>query len=377
MSFGCKVSAGTIDRRYSVKNAVITGWGKCTPPAILTNDDLATFLDTSDDWISSRSGIRERRISHVNLSEMATVAAQHAIACAGIQASKVEMIILATASPDTLVPSAASRVQLLLGAKYAAVMDLNAACTGFVYGLSLARALVRSGDYENVLVIGADRLTWYLDWTLRESAVLFGDGAGAAVIQATDEDAGITSAKLGCDSGGNEILKAPDFGTAMDRFKGERGKINIQFEGREIFKRAVVGMGRATQKALADAGLQKEDLDLVIPHQANMRIIEALAHKLNMPMEKVVVNIHKYGNTSAATIPMAMAEALEEGRIKPGDRILMAAFGAGLTWGAATLKWGQRITPIAVSEANLPACEKSALELLQDWIINCRRLANS
>jgi 3-oxoacyl-[acyl-carrier-protein] synthase-3 len=359
-----------------LKNAVITGWGKCTPPATLSNDDLATFLDTSDEWISSRSGIRERRISHVDLSELASVAAQHAMACAGIEADQVEMIILATASPDTLIPSAASRVQLLLGAKNAAVMDLNAACTGFVYGLATARSLVRSGDYENVLVIGADRLTWYLDWTLRDSAVLFGDGAGAAVVQASDEDAGITAAKLGCDSAGNEILKAPDFGTAMQRFEGDRGKISIQFEGREIFKRAVVGMGRATQKALANAGWRKEDLDLVIPHQANMRIIESLAHKLDMPMEKIVVNIHKYGNTSAATIPMAMTEALEEGRIKPGDRILMAAFGAGLTWGAATIKWGQRVEPLGISDAALPACEKSALELLEDWIVNCRRLAD-
>ena len=358
-----------------MKHAEITGWGKCTPPAILTNNDLATFLDTSDEWISSRSGIRERRISHVNLSDMATVAAQHAIAGAGIAVGEVEMIILATASPDTLVPSAASRVQFLLGAKHAAVMDLNAACTGFLYGLTLARSLIRSGDYEKVLVIGADRLTWYLDWTLRDSAVLFGDGAGAAVIQASDEDVGITSATLGCDSGGNEILKAPDFGTAMERFKGERGQIHIQFEGREIFKRAVVGMSRATRKALADADLQNEDLDLVIPHQANMRILEALAHKLGLPMEKVVVNIDKYGNTSAATIPIAMTEALEEGRIKPGDRILMAAFGAGLTWGAVTIRWGQRITPIAMSEASLPPCRQTALELLQEAITNCRRFA--
>ncbi|MDX1569858.1 MAG: ketoacyl-ACP synthase III [Xanthomonadales bacterium] len=360
-----------------MKNALITGWGKCTPPARLTNEHLATFLDTSDEWITSRTGIKERRISHVTLSEMAEAAARHAMAAAGIEASDVDVLILATASGDTVIPSSAARLQGLLGADKAAVMDLNSACTGFVYGLGVARSMIRSGDAQTVLLVGADLLTWYVDWMQRESAVLFGDAAGAVVIQASDEGNGIVASKLGCDAKGNEILKVCEFGTGMDRFNGPKGRFPIQFDGREIFKRAVVGMGRASSAVLDAAGWDKSDLDLVIPHQANLRIIESLAHKLDMPPEKVVVNIERYGNTSAGTIPVALAEALEQGRIRPGDRILMAAFGAGLTWGAAALEWGNRVEPVAVSDFELPPCDKTGLELIADAIDHCRSLQSA
>jgi 3-oxoacyl-[acyl-carrier-protein] synthase-3 len=358
-------------------NAVITGWGKCTPPARLTNEHLATFLDTSDDWITSRTGIKERRIAHVPLSEMAEVAARQALACAGLQATDVDMLILATASPDTLIPSAASKLQLLLGAKNAGVMDLNAACTGFLYALSTAKGLIAGGDYETVLIIGADKLTWYLNWTERDTAVLFGDAAGAAVVQASDAPGGILKTTMGCDAKGNETLKLAGYGTTDDRYAGPKGQYEIQFDGREIFKRAVVGMGRASKRVMQAMGWEKSDLDLVIPHQANLRIIEALIHKLDVPKEKVVINIQHYGNTSAATIPLAMTEALEQGRIKPHDNILMAAFGAGLTWGAVALEWGDRIEPLAISDASLPPCDKTGLDLLGEAIAHCQRLQST
>ncbi len=357
-----------------MRNAVITGWGKCMPPAVLSNEDLASFLDTSDEWIRTRTGIRERRISHVLLSDLAAVAARHALAAAGIEGRDLDMIILATASPETLIPSASSRLQLLLGAKRAAVMDVNAACTGFLYGLSQARCMIRAGDYQAVLVVGADLLTWYLDWTQRETAVLFGDGAGAAVVQGGDEG-GILGAVLGCDSGGNEILKLADFGTGTDRYEGPKGAFRIQFDGREIFKRAVIRMGQAAGEVLEKVGLGIADLDLVVPHQANLRIIEALIRKLGVAPEKVVINVQHYGNTSAATIPVALVEALETGRVRPGARILMASFGAGLTWGAVALEWSDRVQPLARSDAQLPPTEASALDLLAGAIEHSRRLA--
>ncbi len=358
-----------------MKSALITGWGKCTPPAVLSNADLASFLDTSDEWIVTRTGIRERRISHVLLSDLAAVASRHALAAAGVDAGRLDLLILATASPETLIPSAASRLQLLLGAERAAAVDINAACTGFLYGLSQARSAIRAGDAQTVLVVGADMLTWYLDWSQRDTAVLFGDGAGAAVVQASDDDGGILGAVLGCDSGGNEILKLAGFGTGAERYEGEKGDFSIQFDGREIFKRAVVQMGRAAEAVLERTGLSAEELDLVVPHQANLRIIEALMHKLALPPEKVVINVQDYGNTSAATIPIALTEALEQGRVRPGARILMASFGAGLTWGAVTVQWGQRIAPVALSDAALPPPDKTALELLAGAIEHSRRLA--
>ncbi|MDJ0656107.1 MAG: ketoacyl-ACP synthase III [Xanthomonadales bacterium] len=357
-------------------NAVITGWGKCTPPSVLTNHDLATFLDTSDEWIQARTGIQERRISNVAVSDMAEVAARHALACAGVDAADVDLVILATACPDTMVPSAAARLQKLLGAHQAAVLDMNAACTGFVYGLSAARSAVVAGDHQTVLLVGAEKMTWYLDWTHRDTAVLFGDGAGAVVIQpGEDAEAGIFSGALGCDYEGQDALKIPDYGTSDDRYSGPKGKFTFQFDGREIFKRAVVGMGNAAVRALEKAGIAADEIDLVVPHQANIRIIEALVNRLKLPMSKVMINIQKYGNTSAATIPIALCEAVEEGRVRPGSNILTAAFGAGLTWGSMVLRWTRRVRPVATSQAALPPCDRSGLELLSEAIGHSRRLA--
>lgn len=353
--------------------AEITGWGKCLPPATLSNEDLSTFLDTSDEWIRTRTGIENRRISHVNTSDMATVAAKHALACAGITADDVDLIIVATCSPDSLIPNTASKVSQNLGIKAAAAFDLNAACTGFVYGLETATRLIQSGNYRNAIVIGAERLSFFIDWTKRDTAVLFGDGAGAAVLSRTEQQVGLQQAQLGCDSAGRDILAVPKFGTSMDRFAADNGHWDFNFVGKEIFKRAVKGMGAAAQSVLARSELSTDDVDVVIPHQANIRIIQTLCDLSGISQDKAFVNIHNYGNTSAATVPIALCEALEQGKVKSGDNLLLAAFGAGLTWGAGHIKWGERVTPIGQSDAALPECENSALELLANAIEHCKK----
>ena len=355
--------------------ATITGWGKCVPPAVLSNQDLTTFLDTSDEWISSRTGIKERRISHVSTATLASLAAKRALAAADLDPNELDLIIMGTACPDTLIPNSGSLVQDNIGATNAAVFDLNAACTGFVYGLSVGTAMIRSGAMKKVLVIGADRIPYFLDYTMRDVAVLFGDGAGAVILEAGEEESGMIAERLGCDGDARGILTARDAGTVRERFAGIDGYYDINFEGPEIFKRAVRGMGEAVNDVLSKSGIAAEDIDLLVPHQANIRIIETLMKRLKAPEEKVVVNIQKYGNTSAATVPIALCEALEEGRVKPGDHILTAAFGAGLTWGAALIKWGDRVTPLRECDDELPPSDKTALDLLKPWIDGCREAA--
>jgi 3-oxoacyl-[acyl-carrier-protein] synthase-3 len=352
--------------------AEITGWGKCMPPAILSNDDIAGIIDTSDEWIRSRSGIEERRVSHVPGSDLAAVAGHRALAAAGASVEEIDLLIVATCTPDTVIPSAAAHVQKKMGASNAAVFDLNAGCSGFLYSLSVATAMIRSAGYRKALVIGAERITWFLNWALRDTAVLFGDGAGAFVLEPSDEETGLLASHLGCEGEALEALEIPNFGTAGNRFVDDYEKFNVNFDGREIFRRAVKGMVREVRKVLGDLDLENEDIDLIIPHQANQRIIESLAHHLHVPMSQVALNIQKYGNTSAATIPVATVEALEEGRIQPGGRLLMAAFGAGLTRGAGLILWGQRTTPLGESDAELPPCDQTALEILGEAIQHTR-----
>lgn len=355
--------------------AEITGWGKCLPPATLSNEDLSTFLDTSDEWIRTRTGIENRRISHVNTSDMATVAAQHALACANLTADDIDLIIIATCSPDSLIPNTASKVSQNLGIKAAAAFDLNAACTGFVYGLETATRLMQSGNYRNAIVVGAERLSFFIDWTKRDTAVLFGDGAGAVVLSRSENQVGLQHAQLGCDSAGRDILAVPKFGTSMDRFAADNGHWDFNFVGKEIFKRAVKGMGAAAQNVLARSQLSTDDVNVVIPHQANIRIIQTLCDLSGIDQDKAFVNIHNYGNTSAATVPIALCEALEQGKVQPGDDLLLAAFGAGLTWGAGHIKWGERVTALGQSDAALPESDKSALELLASAIEHCKQRA--
>lgn len=343
-------------------SATITGWGKSVPPATLTNDDLATFIDTSDEWIKPRTGISQRHISHVNTSELATVAAQHALAAAGINGSELDMIILATASPDTLIPNIASTVQANIGANCAA-FDINAACSGFLYALGVGSSQIKSGQCKKVLVIGAERLSFYIDWSRRETAVLFGDGAGAVILEATEEPIGILGYELNNDPAGRDILKA-GFGTQMDRFDPLSLDFYIEFNGQEIFKRAIAGMGKLSKLVLEKCQIDKDEVDWVIPHQANERIIDTLISRMKLPKEKAIVNIANYGNTSAATIPIALCDALEQGKIQPNQMVLSCAFGAGLTSAAALIKWGDRVTPLRQSDAELPPCDQTGIELV-------------
>lgn len=342
------------------------------PPAVLTNDELATVIDTSDEWIRTRSGIRERRVSHVPGSDLACVAGHRALAAAGASPEEVDLLIVATCTPDTIIPSTAAHVQRKLGAGNAAVLDLNAGCSGFLYSLEVATSMIRSGGYRKALVIGSERITWLLNFSLRDTAVLFGDGAGAVVVEPSDEECGLLSSHLGCEGDALEALLVPNLGTAGNRFTENYAIFDVMFDGREIFRRAVKGMALEVGKVLDALQLTKEDIDLIIPHQANSRIIESLAHHMGVPMSQVALNIQDYGNTSAATIPVALCEMLEQGRIRPGSRVLLAAFGAGLTRGAGLLKWGDRVTPLGESDAELPPCDQTALEILSDALEHTR-----
>lgn len=345
-----------------MRRATITGWGKCVPPAVLTNADLETIMDTSDEWITSRSGIKERRITHVENSDMAVVAASHALAAAGLSDDDIDTVIVATCTPDRVIPSTATLVQDKMGLVNAACYDINAACSGFVYGLHLANSLIATEASHRVLVIGSEKLSVLIDTEERSTAVLFGDGAGAVVLEATEGDDGVLSSNMGSDGKLSMALTAPGLGSEEDVPLDEAGRVYM--DGREIFRNAVVQMGAAALKAVEDAGLELDDVDWLIPHQANVRIIDATARRMDLPPEKVYMNIASYGNTSAASIPIALSEALEEGRIASGDNVVFVAFGGGLTWAAATLRWGERTEPVGHSDAALPPNERTALELL-------------
>ena len=344
--------------------AAITGWGACMPPAVLTNDDLSTFLDTSDEWITSRTGMKERRISHVTAVELSTVAAQRALACAGLDPADLDMVIYGGVSNEELCPNSASGVQLALGATKAAAVDLNTACTSFCYGLATATAMIRTGLIKNAVVIGVELISRYMDWSNRNVAVLFGDGAAAVVLQASDEEQGMLGAVLGCDAEARQTLRVRGFGCGYSGYGITFGDTLWDFDGQVIFKRAVQAMSQASVKVLADHGVSAEEVSLVIPHQANLRIIESVAKYAGIPMEKVIVTVQKYGNMSAATVPVALVEALESGRVQPDSWLLMPAFGGGLTYCSLLVKWGKRVTPLGTSAATLPPATQTALEMV-------------
>ena len=344
--------------------AAITGWGACMPPAVLTNADLSTFLDTSDEWITSRTGMKERRVSHVSAIEMSTVASKRALACAGLDPADVDLIIYGGVSNDELCPNSASGVQLALGAKRAAAIDLNTACTSFCYGLATATAMIRTGMIRNAVVIGVELISRYMDWSNRNVAVLFGDGAAAVVLQASENEEGVLGSVLGCDAEARQTLRVRGFGCGYAGQGITFGDTIWDFDGQVIFKRAVKAMSEASTRVLAEHGVAAEDVSLVIPHQANLRIIESVAKHAGIPMEKVVVTVEKYGNMSAATVPVALVEALELGRVQPGSWVLMPAFGGGLTYCSLLVKWGQRVTPLGTSDATLPPATRTALEMV-------------
>ena len=348
--------------------AAITGWGKRMPPAVLSNADLATFLDTNDEWITSRTGIKERRVSHVQLGELGYVAAVRALACAGLDPAEVELIVVGSCSYDDQVPNQASGLQVRLGAKRAAPMDVNTACTSFLYALSTANALIRTGVVRNALVVGGELISSFLDWQNRGTCVLFGDGCAAVVLQATDREEGVLAERLGCDSDGRGSLVVEGMGGRYVNKGRIYGDTAWTFEGQEIFKRAVIGMSGACAEVLETRHVTPDDVALVVPHQANLRIIEAVAKRAGVPMERVFVNVQRYGNMSAGTVPVALVEALEEGRVQPGSLLLLPAFGAGLTYCAHLVRWGDRVTPKGTSDVELPPCDQTALELVQGMI---------
>ena len=348
--------------------ANITGWGKCLPPAVLTNDDLATFLETDDEWITTRTGMKERRITHVNVSELAYVACEHALASAGKTAEDVELIVFGSCTFDEIVPNAASNVQKLLGASNAACMDVNTACTSGMYSLSTATAMIRTGVVKNALIIGAETISPLMDWTNRDVAVLFGDGAAALFLEAEENESGVVAESLGCYGQNREILTIEGWGIKYADPNRSLYHVDWDFQGQEIFKKAVAGMSHACGVTLEKFGCKEEDVAWIIPHQANLRIINTLAKRMKAPIEKVYVNIHRYANMSAATALVALVEAIEENRIKPDDLIMMPAFGGGLTWSAHLIKWGQKTTSISTSEVQLSDPGKTGLELVQAFI---------
>ena len=343
-------------------NATITGWGRCVPPAVLTNEDLASMIDTSDEWITSRSGIKERRIAHVANSDMATLAGRRAIAAAGLDPTDIDYIILATCTADRQIPSSACYVQAKLGAVNAAATDINAGCTGFIYGLSIAHGLLATDMAERVLLIGSEKISSYLDLEERTTAVLFGDGAGAVVVENTEADEGIRAMTLGSDGTAAGTLTATGAGT---EFIGSEARLAIVMDGAEIFRNAVIKMGETVTEVVDEAGWSFDDVDLVVPHQANARIIDAVRRRIKADEDTMFVNIDKYGNTSAATIPIAISEAVEQGRITPGASLVFTAFGAGTTWGATALTWGSRVEPIKTIDDELPPLESTALEMIK------------
>jgi len=321
----------------------VVGWGKYVPRRVLTNDDLSRMVDTSDGWIHARTGIRERHIAEdgETTASMATQAAQQALEVAGLSPVQLDLIVVATATPDYLFPATACLVQDALGATRAVAFDLSAGCSGFVYGLSVAAHLLSADVYQTALVIGAETLSRITDWTDRATCILFGDGAGAVVLRAGENEGGVLATVLGADGSGGDLLRLPAGGSRMPashRTVAERLHF-IQMKGREVFRFAVRAIPTATREVLEEAGLSLADLNLLIPHQANQRIIEAAARSLGLPPEGVYSNLERYGNTSAASIPIALSEAVEEGRIRPGDLVVCVGFGAGLTWGAVAIRW--------------------------------------
>jgi len=347
-------------------NAAITGWGACMPPAVLTNADLATFLDTDDAWITSRTGMKERRISHVPAIELATVAARRAIACAGLEPADIDLVLYGSCSNGEQVPNSSSGVQAALGATRAAAMDINTACTSFLYSLSTASAMIRTGVVRRAVVIGVDLISPYMDWSNRNVAVLFGDGCAAVVLEPAQGDEGLLGEQLGCDTNGRASLRVRGIGCVYANRDVVLGDTLWDFDGQEIFRRAVRGMSQASAAVLERCGVTADQIDLVVPHQANLRIIEAVVARAGIPMEKVMLTVQRYGNMSAATVPVALAEALETDRVRPGGLVLMPAFGAGLTFCAHLVRWGSRITPLASSEAALPPSTKTALEMVNE-----------
>jgi 3-oxoacyl-[acyl-carrier-protein] synthase III len=351
-------------RESQVTHAAIVGWGKCLPPSVLTNHDLATFLPTDDEWITTRTGMKERRISHVSGMQLAITAARRALACAGMRGADVDLVIYGSCSNDETVPNSASGVQQRIGATRAAAFDVNTACTSFMYGLSIGSSMIKTGVARNALVIGVELISQYMDWSNRNVAVLFGDGAAAMVLQASAGEAGVVAEKLQCYADSRHILRVRGMGTMYANLGVPFGQTRWDFDGQEIFRKAVQGMSEASADVMRRAGVTMDDIALVVPHQANLRIIDAVAKRVGAGPDKLFLTVQKYGNMSSATAPVALVEAVEEGRVPPGSLVLMPAFGGGLTLSSHLIRWGERVVPLEPCDAQLPPCTQTALELV-------------
>ena len=333
--------------------ARIMGVGRHVPGRVLTNLDLEQMVNTSDDWIVERTGIRERRIASADesSSSLGTEAAKRALASAGIDGSTIDLVVVATCTPDGMFPAVASRIQDAVGASHAAAFDVNAACTGFLSALSVATQFIAAGSAERALVVGAETMSRIVDWTDRATCVLFGDGAGALVLERAVEGqpGNIDSMLLRSDGSEAALLYAT--GPCTTVAEGLAQEAHIVMDGGGVFRKAVLAMVDIAGEAVSRAGLTVDDIALCVPHQANLRILTAMAERVGMPMERVFVNLDRYGNTSSATIPMALAEAEAEGRLRPGDHVLLTAFGGGLSWGATVVEWaGVRVPGVGAPQ---------------------------
>jgi 3-oxoacyl-[acyl-carrier-protein] synthase III len=352
------------------RSAHVTGWGRYAPSQVLTNQDLETMVDTSDEWIVTRTGIRERRVAaaHETTASMGAVAGLRAIRTAGIDPDEIDLILVATLTPDYWMPSTAALVKEAIGNTRAAAMDISAACSGFVYAYATAQAYIQSGLARHALVIGAELLTRFLDYTDRNTCILFGDGAGAVVLSASDEPGGGLGIEMTTEPQGAYMIWLPA-GGAKSPPSAEtisRGEHYIRMEGRETYRFATRTLASTALASIRRSGLDPSEIDLFIPHQANIRIIEAVAKGLDMPMDRMYVNLDRYGNTSAASVPIALAEAVNEGRVEVGDRIVLVAFGAGFTSAAVTIQWtADPARGIAGDAAVRP--EDIAVRLPVDW----------
>src|SRR5579859_3777601 len=341
--------------------AHITGWGMSVPERVLTNAELARTVDTTDEWIVSHTGIRERRVAgpRETTTSLAIEAARAALECADVSPRQIDLIIVATSTPENMFPATACAVQDTLGADHAGAFDLSAACTGFIYAMEMGAALIRSGSLQTVLIIGAETLSRVVNWQDRGTCILFGDGAGAFLLQASETPGGVMSSVLRSDGSGGPSLVLPAAGagsspSADSNHNGQNSQISqplITMDGKEVYRFATRVMATVTREVVAAAGLTMDDIALVVPHQANQRIIDSAARLLNLPKDRFIVNLDRYGNTSAASIPLAICEAVAEGRIRPNDNLVLVGFGGGLTWGASVVQWN--VTPRRQEVSNI------------------------
>ncbi|HET7702455.1 MAG TPA: beta-ketoacyl-ACP synthase III [Candidatus Limnocylindrales bacterium] len=350
--------------------AHVTGWGRYAPAQVLTNADLERMVDTSDEWITSRTGIRERRVAaaHETTASMGAVAGLRAIRTAGIEPDDIDLILLATLTPDYWMPSTAALVKEAIGNTKATAFDVMAACSGFVYGFATAQAYIQAGLAKHVLVIGSELLTRFLDYTDRSTCILFGDGAGAVVLSASDEPGGALGIEMTTEPQGAYMIWLPAGGSKAppSRDTISRGEHYVRMEGNQTYRFATKTMATTALESIRRSGLQPADVDLFIPHQANIRIIEAVAKGLDLPMDRMFVNLDRYGNTSAASVPIALAEAVNEGRVKVGDNVTIVAFGAGFTSGAVTIEWTADPARGAIGDAAVNP-EDVRVRLPVDW----------